>query len=152
MKPSREVHIGRSRDALVGARKAHHVCDVGGGTGSSMPVNSRVLVIEGVIPEHSHYNFSKASDLLMLVYSDSGRERTKEEFDSLFTRAGFRVKPGSETAVIVTNLRAGESRGVIHARDPWVAWSGWNSHFQPRLEWVRTLPRGVVVRIYSLWG
>ncbi|MGH9194558.1 MAG: methyltransferase [Acidimicrobiia bacterium] len=58
----------------------------------AMPADGRVLVIEGVIPDHSHYNFSKVSDLLMLVYSDSGRERTKEEFDNLFARAGFRVK------------------------------------------------------------
>jgi hypothetical protein len=57
----------------------------------AMPDDGRVLVIEGVIPDHPHYNFSKASDLLMLVYSDSGRERTKEEFDDLFTRAGFQV-------------------------------------------------------------
>jgi hypothetical protein len=56
-----------------------------------MPTAGRVLVIEGVIPDHSNYNFSKVSDLLMLMYSDSGRERTKEEFDDLFTRAGFRV-------------------------------------------------------------
>jgi hypothetical protein len=58
----------------------------------AMPADGRVLVIEGVIPDHSHYNFSKVSDLLMLVYSDAGRERTGEEFDNLFTRAGFRVQ------------------------------------------------------------
>jgi hypothetical protein len=56
-----------------------------------MPAEGRVLVIEGVIPDHSNYNFSKVSDLLMLMYSDSGRERTTEEFDDLFSRAGFQV-------------------------------------------------------------
>jgi hypothetical protein len=60
--------------------------------GVAMPTDGRVLVIEGIIPDHSHYNFSKVSDLLMLVYSDSGRERTKEEFDRLFARAGFRAE------------------------------------------------------------
>ena len=59
--------------------------------GAAMPSDARVLVIEGLIPEHSNYNFSKVSDLLMLVYSDSGRERKKEEFDNLFANAGFRV-------------------------------------------------------------
>lgn len=59
---------------------------------AAMPADGSVLVIEGVIPEHSHYNFSKASDLLMLMYSDSGRERTQQEFDDLFTHAGFRVE------------------------------------------------------------
>lgn len=59
---------------------------------AAMPADGRVLVIEGVIPEHSHYNFSKASDLLMLMYSDSGRERSQQEFGDLFTRAGFEVK------------------------------------------------------------
>ena len=58
----------------------------------AMPTEGRVLVIEGVIPDHPNYNFSKVSDLLMLVYSESGRERTREEFDDLFTRAGFRVQ------------------------------------------------------------
>ncbi len=58
---------------------------------AAMPSDARVLVIEGLIPEHSNYNFSKVSDLLMLVYSDSGRERKKEEFDNLFAKAGFRV-------------------------------------------------------------
>lgn len=55
----------------------------------AMPADGRVLVIEGVIPDHPHYDFSKVSDLLMLVYSDSGRERTKGEFDELFERAGY---------------------------------------------------------------
>jgi hypothetical protein len=58
---------------------------------AAMPSGARVLVIEGVIPEHAHYNFSKVSDLLMLMYSDSGRERTQHEFDHLFASAGFRV-------------------------------------------------------------
>lgn len=59
---------------------------------AAMPADGSVLVIEGVIPEHSHYNFSKASDLLMLMYSESGRERTQQEFDDLFTHAGFRIE------------------------------------------------------------
>lgn len=57
----------------------------------AMPPEGRVLIVEGVIPDHPHYNFSKASDLLMLVYSDSGRERTRQQFDDLFADAGFRV-------------------------------------------------------------
>ncbi len=59
---------------------------------AAMPTDGRVLVVEGVIPDHPHYNFSKASDLLMLVYSDSGRERTQPEFCDLFARSGFRVE------------------------------------------------------------
>jgi len=59
---------------------------------ASMPADARVLAIEGVVPEHSHYNFSKASDLLMLMYSDSGRERTMQQFEDLFARAGFVVQ------------------------------------------------------------
>jgi hypothetical protein len=60
--------------------------------GEAMPSHGRVLVIEGIIPDHAHYNFSKVSDLLMLMYSDSGRERTMEEFEDLFANAGFGVK------------------------------------------------------------
>jgi hypothetical protein len=59
---------------------------------ADMPIDARVLVIEGVIPEHARYNFSKASDLLMLMYSDSGRERTMREFEDLFALAGFTVE------------------------------------------------------------
>ena len=73
--------------------------------GAAMPADGRVLVIEGVIPDHSHYNFSKVSDLLMLVYSDSGRERTKNEFDDLFA-SRIQSPASCETPIPVPDLRA----------------------------------------------
>jgi len=53
--------------------------------------SSKVLVIEGVLPEGDEYNFTKSSDMLMLVLAGSGRERFQREFESLFSRAGFKL-------------------------------------------------------------
>jgi hypothetical protein len=55
----------------------------------AMKTDSRALVVEGVVPEGREYNFAKVSDLLMLIFSGSGRERTKDEFDDLFAKAGL---------------------------------------------------------------
>lgn len=58
---------------------------------AALPASGRALVVEGVVPENDHYHFSKVSDLLMLVYSDGGRERGEKELVELFGRAGFAV-------------------------------------------------------------
>jgi hypothetical protein len=51
----------------------------------------RALVVESVVPTHTGNDFSLTSDVLMLVLTGSGRERTAEEFASLFAHAGLRI-------------------------------------------------------------
>ncbi len=52
----------------------------------------RVLVLEQMMPAHDGDHFVKTLDLEMLVDTGKGRERTKEQFDALFARAGLRVR------------------------------------------------------------
>jgi hypothetical protein len=57
----------------------------------AMAPDGRIMVVEKVMPGGRAYDFSKASDMLMLVLSDGGRERTEAEYEALFARAGLRV-------------------------------------------------------------
>lgn len=57
----------------------------------AMAPGGRVLVLEAIMPTHDGDHFAKAIDLEMLVDTGAGRERTREEFDALFARAGLRV-------------------------------------------------------------
>lgn len=52
---------------------------------------ARVLVVDQLMPTHRRPHPAKDSDLLMLVLTGSGRERTQEEFAALVGRAGYRV-------------------------------------------------------------
>jgi hypothetical protein len=52
----------------------------------------RVLVLEQTVPEHDGDHLVKTLDLEMLVDTGKGRERTRVEFDTLFAKAGLRVK------------------------------------------------------------
>ena len=57
----------------------------------AMPPDGRVLVVEQELPRHAGWHLAIALDLEMLVDTGGGRERTRAEFDALFTLAGFRV-------------------------------------------------------------
>lgn len=59
----------------------------------AMAPGARVLVIENVLSEEPSPadQFARSFDLVMLVTSGLGRERTEKEFASLFARAGFRL-------------------------------------------------------------
>lgn len=52
---------------------------------------ARVLVVDQLMPTHRRPHPAKDSDLLMLVLTGSGRERTREEFAELVARADYRV-------------------------------------------------------------
>jgi hypothetical protein len=56
---------------------------------SAMAANSKVLVIETVIPDDDREHLSKLLDLEMLVVS-TGKERTAAEYTQLLQHAGFR--------------------------------------------------------------
>ena len=60
----------------------------------AMATGGTVLVVESVLePEPSPSDqFARSFDLVMLVTSGLGRERTRAQFDALFARAGLRVR------------------------------------------------------------
>lgn len=55
---------------------------------ASAKPNSRVILIERVIPETSAFDYGKLSDLYMLTYM-GGQERTAAEYRQLLENAGF---------------------------------------------------------------
>jgi hypothetical protein len=69
----------------------------------AMPDHSRLLVIERVIAPPNEGRFGKFSDLNMLV-APGGRERTRDEFATLFEQGGFRlaeVVPADQYSYVV---------------------------------------------------
>ena len=58
---------------------------------------ARVMLIEWLIPETSEFNFGKWTDITMMT-SVGGRERTKTEFEKLFSDAGFELQEIVATA------------------------------------------------------
>jgi hypothetical protein len=56
--------------------------------GAAMPSHGRAFVVENVLSDRARGDFVEASDLLMLVLG-SGRERTRDQFQTLFNRAGM---------------------------------------------------------------
>jgi SAM-dependent methyltransferase len=56
-----------------------------------LPPHGRVVVYDAVIEPGNEPDFGKLLDLEMLVITPGGRERTREEFEHLFTRAGLRL-------------------------------------------------------------
>ena len=57
---------------------------------------ARLILVEAIVPEGSDPHMSKLTDMQMLVLA-GGRERTREEFQQLLARSGFRM-----TAVLPT--------------------------------------------------
>lgn len=57
-----------------------------------MSSDARLLLFEAVIPEANAPDFSKFLDLEMLVVTEGGKERTKEEFQELLSLAGFQLE------------------------------------------------------------
>jgi hypothetical protein len=72
-----------------------------------MSPDGKILVVETVIPPGNEPSFGKWLDLMMLLVD--GRERTKEEYSSLFSVAGLklnRVIPTTSEVSIVEGIRA----------------------------------------------
>jgi C-methyltransferase len=57
----------------------------------AMGANGRVLVVDIVIPGPGEAHFGKILDLEMMALTEQGRERTREEFETLFRNAGLRL-------------------------------------------------------------
>ena len=56
----------------------------------ALPADGKLILVEAVVPAGSELHFSKFIDLNMLVMT-GGRERTEEEFRSLYESSGFRL-------------------------------------------------------------
>ncbi|MCA1648424.1 MAG: hypothetical protein LC797_24185 [Chloroflexi bacterium] len=73
----------------------------------AMASDTRLLLIEQVVPPGSGYAWSKFSDLNMLVLF-GGRERTEAEFQQLLETTGFRltaVRPTPTSFSVVEAVR-----------------------------------------------
>jgi hypothetical protein len=57
----------------------------------AMSDRAKLLVCEKLISPGNDFSVAKLIDLVMLVQTDGGRERTEEEFRALFARAGLRL-------------------------------------------------------------
>ena len=58
--------------------------------------DGRILVIEYVVPESNQPDISKLLDIEMLLLP-GGRERTKAQFNQLFSAAGLRLNDATVT-------------------------------------------------------
>jgi hypothetical protein len=62
-----------------------------GNVRKAMAPGARAIVVDAVMSDHDRADLVKQFDVLMLVLTGSGRERTRAEFDRLFAGAGLRV-------------------------------------------------------------
>ena len=72
----------------------------------AMAAAGRLLLIEPVVPEGNDPSFSKLLDLLMLVWTSGGLERTRAEHEALLSAAGFKLRRVIPTHVGVDMLEA----------------------------------------------
>jgi hypothetical protein len=61
-----------------------------------MSLKSRLLIIESLITGGNLPLNGKMTDLLMMV-AIGGRERTKDEYEALLNRAGFKIRKIHQT-------------------------------------------------------
>ena len=71
----------------------------------AMRPDSRLLIVETVIPEDNSPHQGKIQDLVMLVIP-GGQERTEAEYDSLLTKGGFKLRRVIPTASVVSIVEA----------------------------------------------
>ncbi|MDY6970606.1 MAG: methyltransferase, partial [Spirochaetota bacterium] len=73
----------------------------------AMKPESRLLIVEMVIPHGNEPSIAKLLDLEMLVIT-GGRERTEAEFKNLFVSSGFKLSgiiPTKESVCIIEGIR-----------------------------------------------
>ena len=74
----------------------------------AMMDNGKLLLGDVVIPTDNEPFFGKMQDINLMIASDSGRERTKEEFEKLYEMSGFkltRIIPTQSLGSIVEGVR-----------------------------------------------
>jgi len=78
---------GRGIARMLGEAGATVYCS---GRSSRTQPNTKLILVDCVVPETDEPHFSKFIDLNMLVMT-GGKERTEAEFSELFERAGFNL-------------------------------------------------------------
>ncbi len=73
---------------------------------SQIPSDGKLLLFEPVVPEAGVSDFSKFLDLEMLVVTEGGKERTKEEFTELLKKAKFKLDKIVPTISMVKVIEA----------------------------------------------
>jgi hypothetical protein len=58
---------------------------------SVLPANGKILIIEMIVEEDNKPSFAKLIDIQMMVFMQSGRERTRKEYKELLNRAGLKI-------------------------------------------------------------
>lgn len=75
---------------------------------SAMLPGAKALIIEPVLPSANRPSFGKIFDLQLLACSDSSRERTRKEFESLFEQAGLHLHRHIRTVAPLDILEIGK--------------------------------------------
>jgi precorrin-6B methylase 2 len=57
----------------------------------SMPSGSKLLITDTIIKNDNNYSYGKMLDILMLLGTHDGRERTLDEFRSVLNKSGFEI-------------------------------------------------------------
>ena len=65
----------------------------------AMPDHAKLLVCEKVLPEGNGAAYTRILDLVMLLNTPGGRERTEPEYRALFEQTGFRLARAIPTSV-----------------------------------------------------
>jgi hypothetical protein len=58
---------------------------------NAMQEGSKLLIIETIIKNDNNYSFGKMIDILMLLGTENGRERTIGEFRNILNNSGFKI-------------------------------------------------------------
>jgi O-methyltransferase domain len=65
----------------------------------AMPAHAKLLICEKVLPEANDVAYTRILDMVMLLNTPGGRERTELEYRALFQKAGFRLTRAIPTKV-----------------------------------------------------
>jgi hypothetical protein len=74
---------------------------------NAMQDSDRLLLVEMVIPPNSEFHPSKMLDLVMLMFTEGGQERTEGDYAALFGKAGLKLTRVVPTASPVSVIEAG---------------------------------------------
>ena len=67
---------------------------------------AKVQLIEAVVPEGDEMHLAKLLDVVMLVHTEGGQERTAKEYAELFEKAGYRLNQVIPTESPVSVIEA----------------------------------------------
>jgi len=71
----------------------------------AVPPHARLLVIETIVPDDPGPDWSKMLDIHMLALL-GGRQRTRQEYEALFSRSGFVLQREIDTRAGISILEA----------------------------------------------